>query len=59
MTEITSVLSVSGDQPDSSAYVGWNWNAYLPAFKDAGGAAIPIVPTGIRPPHRLSGRFLY
>jgi hypothetical protein len=25
------------DQPDSSAYVGYSWNCFLPAFKDANG----------------------
>jgi hypothetical protein len=57
MTEIASASTVRGEQPDSSAYVGWNWNAYLPAFKDAGGAAIPFVPTGIRPPIGYQGDF--
>lgn len=57
MTEITSASAVCGEQPDSSAYVGWNWNAYLPAFKDSGGVAIPFIPTGIHPPIGYRGDF--
>jgi hypothetical protein len=57
MTEITSASAARGEQPDSSVYVGWNWNAYLPAFKDADGVAIPFMPTGIRPPIGYQGDF--
>jgi hypothetical protein len=40
------------------AYVGlFNWNAYLPAFKDANGISIPFKPTSILPPIGYQGDF--
>jgi hypothetical protein len=46
-----------GDQPDSSAYVGYGWNGYLPAFKGKDGISIPYLPAGIRPPIGYQGDF--
>jgi hypothetical protein len=54
-----SAITICGDQSDSSAYVGWNRDGYLPAFKDADGVAIPFKPTSIRPPVGYRGEFLY
>jgi hypothetical protein len=48
---------VPDDQPDSSAYVGWGWYGYMPAFKDAKGVSIPFLPTTIRPPFGYRGDF--
>jgi hypothetical protein len=57
IARIEVALAVPGEQPESSAYVGWNWDAYLPAFKDAKGVFIPFRPTGICPPLDYQGDF--
>jgi pimeloyl-ACP methyl ester carboxylesterase len=54
---VALAATVSGDQPDSSAYVGYGWNAYLTAFKGADGVSIPFKPTGILPPIGYQGDF--
>jgi hypothetical protein len=45
------------EQPDSSAYVGYGWNGYMPAFKDVKGVSIPFMPTRILPPISYQGDF--
>jgi hypothetical protein len=57
MAGVALAATISDDQPDSSAYVGFNWDCYLPAFKDAKGVAIPFKPAGIRPPIGYQGDF--
>jgi pimeloyl-ACP methyl ester carboxylesterase len=57
MAGVALATTVSDDQPDSSAYVGYNWNAYLPAFKDVNGVSIPFRPVGILPPIGYQGDF--
>jgi hypothetical protein len=54
---VALAANVPSDQPDSSAYVGYGWNGYLPAYKDANGVSIPFKPTGIRPPVGYQGDF--
>jgi hypothetical protein len=49
--------STPKDQPDSSAYVGYDWNGNLPAFKDANGVPIPFRPTLVKPPAGYQGDF--
>jgi hypothetical protein len=57
MAGVALAATVSYDQPDSSAYVGYGWNGYLPAYKDASGVSIPFKPAGIRPPFSYQGDF--
>jgi hypothetical protein len=57
MAGVALAATVSDDQPDSSAYAGLDWNAYLPAFKDAEGVSIPFKPTSILPPIGYQGDF--
>jgi hypothetical protein len=57
MAGVALASTVPNDQPDSSAYVGFDWNAYLPAFKNADGVSIPFKPTSIRPPIGYQGDF--
>jgi hypothetical protein len=57
LSGVTAALATPGDQPDSSAYVGYGWNGYLPAFKDAKGVSIPFMPTHISPPLDYKGDF--
>jgi hypothetical protein len=33
MAGVVLAANISDDLPDSSAYVGYGWNGYLPAFK--------------------------
>jgi hypothetical protein len=54
---VALAANVPNDQPDSSAYVGYGWNGYLPAFKDANGVSIPFMPTRILPPINYKGNF--
>jgi hypothetical protein len=54
---VALAANVPGDQPDSSAYVGYGWNCYLPAFKSADGVSIPFKPTSIRPSIGYQGDF--
>jgi hypothetical protein len=54
---VAVAATVPNDQPDSSAYVGFNWNAYLPAYKDTNGISIPFKPTSILPPIGYRGDF--
>jgi hypothetical protein len=54
---VALAANVPNDQPDSSAYVGQGWNAYLPAFKDAKGVSIPFKPIGIHPPIGYNGDY--
>jgi pimeloyl-ACP methyl ester carboxylesterase len=57
MAGVALAATVSEDQPDSSAYVGYGWNCYLPAFKGADGVSIPFKPTSIQPPISYQGDF--
>jgi hypothetical protein len=57
MAGVALAATISDDQPDSSAYVGWGWNGYMPAFKDANGVSIPFLPLGTRPPVGYQGDF--
>jgi hypothetical protein len=57
MAGVALAANVPNDQPDSSAYVGYGWNGYLPAFKGADGVSIPFIPVGIRPPFDYHGDF--
>jgi hypothetical protein len=57
MAGVALAATVSNDQPDSSAYVGYGWNGYLPAYKDVNGVSIPFIPVGIRPPIGYQGDF--
>jgi hypothetical protein len=57
MAGVALAANVPNDQPDSSAYVGYGWNCYLPAFKDANGVSIPFLPAGIRPSIGYQGDF--
>jgi hypothetical protein len=57
MAGVALAANVPNDQPDSSAYVGLDWNCYLPAFKDGDGVSIPFKPVGIRPPIGYQGDF--
>jgi hypothetical protein len=54
---VALAATVPGDQPDSSAYVGFGWDGYLPAFKDDNGVSIPFKPAGVRPPIGYQGDF--
>jgi hypothetical protein len=47
MAGVALAATVSDEQPNSSAYVGYDWNAFLPAFKDVNGVSIPFKPTSI------------
>jgi pimeloyl-ACP methyl ester carboxylesterase len=57
MAGVALAANVPNDQPDSSAYVGYGWNCFLPAFKDEDGVSIPFLPAGIRPPIGYQGDF--
>jgi hypothetical protein len=57
MAGVALAATVSEDQPDSSAYVGYDWNCFLPAFKDDKGVSIPFKPTSICPPIGYQGDF--
>jgi hypothetical protein len=57
MAGVALAATVPGDQPDSSAYVGYSWNGYMPAFKDAKGVSIPFMPNRIYPPINYKGDF--
>jgi hypothetical protein len=57
MAGVALAATVPSDQPDSSAYVGMDWNCFLPAFKDANGVSIPFKPTGIRVPIGYQGDY--
>jgi hypothetical protein len=57
MAGVALAANVPNDQPDSSSYVGWGWNGYMPAFKDANGVSIPFLPIGTRPPIGYQGDF--
>jgi hypothetical protein len=54
MAGVALAAAVPGD---SSAYVGFGWNAYLPAFKNANGVSIPFIPTDTFPPIGYQGDF--
>jgi hypothetical protein len=54
---VVVAANVPEDQPDSSAYVGYGWNGYLPAYKDAKGVSIPFLPASVRPPLGYKGDF--
>jgi hypothetical protein len=54
---VAVATNVLNDQPDSSTYVGYGWNGYLPAFKDVNGVSIPFMPTRILPPIGYQGEF--
>jgi hypothetical protein len=57
MAGVAVAANVPNDQPDSSAYVGYGWNGYLPAYKDVNGVSIPFKPTSIHPPVGYQGDF--
>jgi hypothetical protein len=57
MAGVALAATVYDDHPDSSAYVGHDWNCFLPAFKDANGVSIPFKPTSICPPIGYQGDF--
>jgi hypothetical protein len=57
MAGVAVAANVFNEQPDSSAYVGWGWNGYMPAFKDANGVSIPFLLAGTRPPIGYQGDF--
>jgi hypothetical protein len=57
MAGVALAANIPSDQPDSSAYVGYDWNCFLPAFKDAKGVSIPFKPTSISPPVGYQGDF--
>jgi hypothetical protein len=57
MAGVALAANVPNDQPDSSAYVGRDWNCYLPAFKDANGVSIPFKPVSILRPISYQGDF--
>jgi hypothetical protein len=57
MAGVALAATSPNDQPDSSAYVGYGWDGYLPAFKDANGVSIPFKPAGMRPPISYQGDF--
>jgi hypothetical protein len=57
MAGVVLAANVPNDQPDSSAYVGYDWNCFLPAYKDANGVSVPFKPAGIRPPVGYQGDF--
>jgi pimeloyl-ACP methyl ester carboxylesterase len=57
MAGVALAANVPNDQPDSSAYVGYSWNGYMPAFKDEDGVSIPFLPAGIRPPIGYQGDY--
>jgi hypothetical protein len=57
MTGVALAAVVPNNQPDSTAYVGYGWDGYLPAFKDANRVSIPFKPAGIRPPISYQGDF--
>jgi pimeloyl-ACP methyl ester carboxylesterase len=57
MAGVALAATVSDDQPDSSAYVGREWNCFLPAFKDANGVSIPFGQPSHLPPIGYQGDF--
>jgi hypothetical protein len=57
MAGVAVAGTVPDDQPDSSAYVGYGWNGFLPAFKSKNGVSIPFMPTRIIPPIDYKGDF--
>jgi hypothetical protein len=57
MAGVALAANIPNDQPDSSAYVGYGWNGYLPAFKDANGVSIPFMSSTICPPIGYQGDF--
>jgi pimeloyl-ACP methyl ester carboxylesterase len=54
---VALAANVPNDQPDSSAYVGKDWNCFLPAFKDINGVAIPFGQPSHLPPIGYKGDF--
>jgi hypothetical protein len=54
---VALAANVPNDQPDSSAYVGKDWNCYLPAFKDANGVPVPFGQPSHPPPIGYQGDF--
>jgi pimeloyl-ACP methyl ester carboxylesterase len=54
---VALAANVPNDQPDSSAYVGYPWNCFLPAFKDANGVPIPFGQPSHLPPIGYKGDF--
>jgi hypothetical protein len=54
---VAAATTLPDAQPDSSAYVGYGWNGYLPAFNDVKGVSIPFMPTRILPPIGYQGDF--
>jgi hypothetical protein len=54
---VALAANVPNDQPDSSAYVGYGWNCFLPAFKDANGVPIPFGQPSHLPPIGYQGDF--
>jgi hypothetical protein len=57
MAGVALAANVPNDQADSSAYVGYGWNGYLPAYKDANGVSIPFKPTSAISPTGYQGDF--
>jgi pimeloyl-ACP methyl ester carboxylesterase len=57
MAGVALAANVPNDQPDSSAYVGKDWNCFLPAFKDINGVAIPFGQPSHLPPIGYQGDF--
>jgi hypothetical protein len=58
MAGVALAATVSDDQFDSSAYVGYyKWNCYLPAFKDTNGVSIPFSQPSHFPPIGYQGDF--
>jgi hypothetical protein len=57
MAGVAMASTTPGDQPDASIYVGYDWNGYLPAFKNVKGDSIPFMPTRILPPIGYHGDF--
>jgi hypothetical protein len=54
---VAVAATVPAVKPDSSAYVGYDWNTYLPAFKNSKGVSIPFTPARITPPVDYKGDF--
>jgi hypothetical protein len=48
MAGVALAANVPNDQPDSSAYVGYGWNGYLPAYKDANSDVLTASLPGLR-----------
>jgi hypothetical protein len=57
MAGVAAASTIPEDQPDATAYVGMDWNCFLPAFKGTNGLSIPFKPQSLRPPIGYKGDF--